>query len=181
MFEGNHVRLRAYSKEDLPKAQEYLNNPKVGASLRPTILFPYRLEDEESWYNTLNANSTSGYNFAIERKEDAAYMGGCGVHQINAKNRHVSVGIFLGHQFWGKGYGTDAMRVLVDFCFQEINLHKVKLEVFSYNERAIRSYQKVGFIEEGVLREEVYRHGKYHDCHLMSIFRKDWTSPFAKE
>ncbi len=175
MFNGQHVRLRAYSKDDIPKARDFLNDFDVGIFLRPGIYFPYRHEDEEAWYNNLNANSDKEYSFAIELKADEAYIGGCGIMNIDGKNRVATVGIFLGKPYCGKGYGTDAMRVLVNFCFQEVNLHKVSLNVYGFNKRAVRSYEKVGFRTEGVLREEIFRVGQYHDKIMMGMLRSEWT------
>jgi len=145
MLQGEKVRLRAYTKDDLPLVRAYLNEIEVGQMLRGGILFPFRPEDEEKWYEALDANSEKEYGFAIETKEDGTYLGGCGVHAIDAKNRVATVGIFLGKEHLEQGYGTDALRVLVDFCFNEVNLNKVRLNVFSFNKRAIRCYENCGF------------------------------------
>jgi RimJ/RimL family protein N-acetyltransferase len=174
MLEGEKVRLRAYSKEDIPKARAYLNDPDTGSMMRMRILFPLRMEDEEKWYQSLDANSSKEYDFAIEAKDNGAYLGGCGVHGIDPKNRLAMVGLFLGKEHCGQGYGTDVLRVLVDFCFKEINLNRIQLGVFSFNKRAIRCYEKVGFRTEGVLRQEIYRQGKYHDTILMALLRSEW-------
>lgn len=174
MLEGEKVRLRAYTKEDLPKARTYLNEKGVGDMMRGGILFPLRPDDEEKWYESLDANSDKQYGFAIESKEDKNYLGGCGVNGIDAKNRVAMVGLFLGKEHCGKGYGTDALRILVDFCFKEVNLNKVKLGVFSFNKRAIRCYENIGFKTEGVLRQEIYRQGRYHDTIIMSLLRSEW-------
>ena len=174
MLDGDRVRLRAYTKDDLPKARSYLNASGVGDMMRPGIVFPLRPEDEDKWYENLDANSDKQYGFAIERKEDKQYLGGCGVQGIDAKNRFAMIGIFLGNEHCGKGYGTDALRVLIDFCFKEINLNKVKLDVFSFNKRAVSCYEKLGFKTEGVLRQEVFRDGSYHDAIVMGLLRTEW-------
>ncbi len=175
MLEGQKVRLRAYTKDDLPLARAYLNEADVAAMMRVGIPFPLRPEDEQKWYDSLDPNSEKEYSFAIESKEDGHYLGGCGVHAIDTKNHVGTVGIFLGSEYCGKGYGTDAMRVLVNFCFNEINLNKVKLTVFSFNERGIRSYEKLGFKTEGALRQEIYRQGKYDDILVMGVLRSEWA------
>jgi RimJ/RimL family protein N-acetyltransferase len=149
--------------------------------MRVGILFPMRPEDEEKWYSSLNPSSDKEYSFAIELKNGGTYLGGCGVHGIDAKNRNAMVGLFLGKEHCGKGYGTDALQVLVRFCFQEINLNRVKLGVFSFNKRAIRCYEKVGFRTEGVLRQEIYRNGRYHDTVLMGMLRSEWDSRRRRE
>jgi RimJ/RimL family protein N-acetyltransferase len=174
MFEGQKVRLRAYTKDDLSMARSFLNDSEVSIMMRVGIPFPMRPEDEEKWYNSLDANGDKNYGFAIESKKEGQYLGGCGVHGIDSKNHVATVGIFLGREHIGKGYGTDAMQVLVDFCFNEINLNKVKLFVFAFNKRGLKCYQKVGFKIEGKLRQEIFRQGKYHDMLSMGLLRSEW-------
>lgn len=174
MFEGDKVRLRAYTREDLPETRSYVNEEGVGDLLRSDILFPFRPEDQEKWYESLDAKSDKEYSFAIESREDGAFLGGCGVVEIRAKDRVGRIGMFLGKEHIGKGYGIDALRVLVAFCFNEINLNKLKLDVFSFNERAVRCYEKAGFKREGVLRQDAYRYGRYHDVIVMGLLRSEW-------
>jgi len=76
----------------------------------------------------------------------------------------------------GKGYGTDALNALVDFGFGELRLERIELEVFDYNLRAIRSYEKAGFQTDAVLRRSRFHRGAHHDVHLMSILRDDWAA-----
>jgi RimJ/RimL family protein N-acetyltransferase len=86
------------------------------------------------------------------------------------------VGIALGDRAdWGKGYGTDAMRVLLRFAFTEINLHRVSLNVFGYNARAIRSYEKAGFVVEGRARQRLRRDGQWWDMVYMGILKEEWS------
>ncbi len=85
------------------------------------------------------------------------------------------MGISIGEkEYWGKGYGTDAMRVVLRYAFTELNLHRVSLTVFEYNPRAIRSYEKAGFTLEGREREAVFRSGKRTDMIYMGVLREDW-------
>ena len=174
MLEGELVRLRAYRREDIDKVLRYINDPEVKKYLIPGIPFPLRKEDEEKWYQNLDAFSTKSYSFAIETLSDEEYIGGCGINNIDWKNSVAMVGIFLGRPHWNKGYGTDAMKVLVRFIFDEMNINKIKLGVYGFNKRAIRVYEKVGFKVEGVLREELYREGKYHDVYIMGLLRREW-------
>lgn len=174
MFESNLVRFRAYEKEDMETVRTFINDPETASGIRPGIFFPYRHEEEEAWYNTIRSDSQTDYTFAIELKADGTYIGGCSINKISAKNRNAILGVLIGKPFWNKGYGTDAMSLLVDFCFLEVNLYKVKLRVISYNKRAMRCYEKVGFRTEGVMKDEIYRYGKFHDDIAMAIFRADW-------
>ena len=88
----------------------------------------------------------------------------------------TAVGIMLGvRDQWGKGLGTDAMQTLVAWGFYTLNLNRVQLRVFADNERAIRSYQKVGFQIEGRLRQGNYANGAYRDVLYMGVLREDWA------
>jgi RimJ/RimL family protein N-acetyltransferase len=87
------------------------------------------------------------------------------------------VGIGIGEaEYRGKGYGTDAMQVILGFAFRELNLHRVSLSVFEYNPRAIRSYEKAGFRHEGRLRAEINRDGRRWDVLMMGILRTEWEA-----
>lgn len=176
MYCGEKVRLRAYKKEDIPLVQELINSTEIRYNLAATIPFPYTLEDEEKFYAGISALHDT-YAFAIEDLETGLYLGGCGLNEVDWKNGHGTVGIFIGQEaYLGRGYGTDAMRVLVDFLFNETNLNKLRLGVFSFNERAIKSYCKCGFTREGTLRQEVFRGGRYHDEIRMGLLRSEWMA-----
>lgn len=174
MYTGTKVKLREYRKEDVPQALAYMNDPEVKRLLTPGIPFLYTLEDELKWYDGLSAMKDT-YNFAIETLEDQRYIGGCGINSVDWKNSLVVVGIFIGDKnYWGKGYGTDAMRVLIKFIFEQMNIRKIKLNVYAFNERAVKSYEKCGFVKDGTLRQEIFRDGKYHDEYIMSILRDEY-------
>jgi len=176
MLTGEKVRLRAYAKEDIPLVQELINAPDIRLNLSPTVPFPYTLGDEEAWFAGLSAMKDT-YNFAIEDLETGLYLGGCGLNAVDWKNGRGTVGIFIGQEaYLGRGYGTDAMRVLVDFLFNETNLNKLTLNVFSFNERAVKSYKKCGFVVEGTHRQEIFRGGRYHDELHMGLLRAEWEA-----
>ena len=174
IFYGNFVRLREYHKDDLSLTWEYVNDWDVKKYLDPGVPFPWKFEEEEKWYQELSAKNPERYSFAIERISDEQYIGGCGINNLDWKNSVATVGIFLGKPFLSQGYGTDAMRVLVNFIFLEMNIHKTMLHVYAFNDRAIKSYQKVGFKIEGTLRSQVVREGKYHDEIIMGILKEEW-------
>jgi len=87
--------------------------------------------------------------------------------------------MFLGKQFCNTGYGTDEMRVLINFIFNEMSLNMLILLTYGLNEMAINSYEKVGFKVEGVLKENIYREGLYHCEVTMAIFKEEWKSLFT--
>lgn len=176
MLTGQKVRLREYMKEDINLRLSYINDPEVGMNLVTDIPYPMTLHEEEKWFESLTAISDT-YKFAIETLEDSQFIGGCSINNVDWKNSVATVGIFIGNsEFLGKGYGTDAMRTLINFIFNEMNINKIRLTTYSFNKRAIKSYEKCGFKIEGTLRQEMYRKGKYHDKISMGILREEFLS-----
>ncbi len=174
MYAGKIVRLRAYRKDDIPRVLEYINDSDVKKNLVTGAPFPLRLEDEEKFYENISA-SKDAYSFAIETIADSRHIGGCGIGFVDWKNRFGDVGIYIGAEHYrGKGYGTDAMRILMQFVFTEMNLNKIRLSVFDFNQRGIKSYSKCGFKQESIRRQEMFREGKYHDVIMMGILRSEW-------
>jgi RimJ/RimL family protein N-acetyltransferase len=76
--------------------------------------------------------------------------------------------------YWNQGYGTEAMRLMINYGFHTLNLHRIWLRVFEQNKRGIRAYEKAGFVHEGKYRQAEYQHGKYQDVLLMSILNDEW-------
>lgn len=115
--------------------------------------------------------------FLIRSLEDQRVVGEIGLNEFKYAHRGTFVGISIGDpKDWGKGYGTDAMRILLRYAFIELNLHQVTLLVFEYNPRAIRSYEKAGFRVRGRMRKVVNRDGRRWDAIAMSIIRQEWNA-----
>ncbi|WP_342559779.1 GNAT family protein [Psychrobacillus sp. FSL W7-1457] len=172
---GDKVALRKLTKEDYQDffAMEDLMESRL--LMNDEIPFPPTERDHEKFLSEINPEKDE-YIFGIELKDEKIFIGTISVYSVNWKNGTCHVGVSIGADYQGKGYGTDSMRVLIDFIFNYMNLNKVKLQVFSYNKRAIASYEKCGFFLEGTLREELFRFGSYHDICTMGILRKDWKT-----
>ncbi|SES83375.1 GNAT family N-acetyltransferase [Anaerobranca gottschalkii] len=180
MFTGKKVRLREYRKEDLNTALTYINDPDIKRLINPGIPYLYTLEDEERWMAN-NSATKDCYSFAIETLEESKYIGGCGINKIDWKNSWAEIGIFIGDKnYQSKGYGTDALHVLIKFIFEQLNINKIKLNTFSFNKRGIKAFEKVGFKVEGILREELYRDGQYHDIYVMALFKGENMDNLSK-
>ncbi|WP_077368750.1 GNAT family N-acetyltransferase [Anaerosalibacter sp. Marseille-P3206] len=173
MYYGEKVCLRAYREEDVPKATSFVNDEELKKLLVTNIPFPMTLWEEEEWVKSQKSSQNGSYNFAIEDIETKKYIGGCGIQEVNWLSRVATVGIMIGDkEYWGKGYGTDAMKVLMDFIFNKMNIRKIRLSTFSFNMRARKSYEKCGFEVEGILKDEIFKDGKYYDEIIMSVFNK---------
>lgn len=125
----------------------------------------------------LEGESPIMYAFSIRTLEGDRLIGEIDLSGINWAQGDTFVGIGIGDRSdWGKGYGTDAMRIILRFAFMELNLHRVTLNTFEYNPRAIRSYEKCGFQVEGRQRGMLNRDGKRWDIIYMGILREEWES-----
>ncbi|MEJ2277226.1 MAG: GNAT family protein [Candidatus Lokiarchaeota archaeon] len=161
------------NKEYIEKYLEWINDTEIQQFL--LIYRPLSREEEEDWYLNLK-NRENHILFSILTIDDNKLIGNCGI-TINWKDKIGVVGILIGEKdYHNKGYGTEAMSLLVEYSFSTLNLHRIELECFEFNHRAIKSYKKVGFIEEGRKRQAIFINGKYHDRVIMGLLRKEWKS-----
>jgi ribosomal-protein-alanine N-acetyltransferase len=110
-------------------------------------------------------------------KDGDRLIGAVGLQAIDFRSRHANFGMAIGVAAeWGKGYGTEATRLMVQYAFATLNLQRVWLHVVEYNERGVRCYERAGFQKEGLLRQEHFREGRYWNTHLMAILRGDWDN-----
>ncbi|MGE5223429.1 MAG: GNAT family N-acetyltransferase [Omnitrophica WOR_2 bacterium] len=115
------------------------------------------------------------FNFAIRTLAEDRLIGFIGLDGVNWNHGDAFVGIGIGErELWGKGYGTDAMRIILGYAFRELNLHRLTLDVFEYNPRAVRSYEKAGFKVEGRARKMLHREGRRWDLIYMGILKEEW-------
>ena len=177
LFEGELVRLSA---EDPEKILEYMSKWNRDSeywrlAMDEPVMWWSRRENREYLEKMLMDEHPDEFFFMNRTLDDDRVIGDIGLDGVLWNHGDAWVGIGIGERaYWGKGYGTDAMRVLLRYAFTELNLHRVSLGVFEYNPRAIRSYEKAGFVLEGREREAVFRSGKRWDIIFMGILREDW-------
>jgi RimJ/RimL family protein N-acetyltransferase len=176
-MEGKLVRLRAYESSDVDATLKWVNDDEVRQFLEGgTLTYPVSRAQQEQFVEGASRPADNRKTFAIETL-NGEYLGSINLHEIDWINRRAEIGIVIGiKQHWGKGYGTDAMRVLLRLAFDKMNLHRVYLRVYAFNKRAIASYEKCGFRREGVLREQRYHNGKYHDAILMGLLESEYRA-----
>ena len=122
------------------------------------------------------ANEGDSVGFAIIKLDGAAELiGSLSLFGIQPRDRSATLGIALGREFIGRGYGSDAMRVIVAYGFRELGLHRIQLGVAPFNQGGIRAYEKAGFREEGRLRQSVLHDGRWYDEILMSVLEHEWA------
>ena len=173
---GERVRLRGVRDDDLGTLARWDMDPGRLATLANQIAPSSEAAAREriaGW----SANEKDDVGFAIETLGDPPVLvGHVGLWGARAKDRCATLGIALGREHLRRGYGTDAMRVLVGYAFRELGLHRLQLSVAPYNPAGIRAYEKAGFVEEGRHREAVLHDGHWYDEVLMSILDHEWKA-----
>lgn len=176
MIEGKLVNLRAQEMSDVERMARWINDREVTRFL--SARYPWSSSAEEAFLRgrTSTPMAYGDASFAIETKDDV-HIGSTGLHRASPENRAAELGIMVGEKaYWSKGYGTDAVATVVRFGFEEINLNRIELRVFDFNERAQASYRKCGFVEEGRMRDAHYAEGAYCDVLVMSLLRDEWLA-----
>lgn len=177
IFRGELVRLSTANPEEI--AHKFLTWSRDSYFLRLMDSEPARRlsakANQEFIERELISESSDSFYFLIRRLADDRVIGDIGLGGIRFPHGDAFVGLGIGErEFWDLGYGTEALNLILGYAFEELNLHRISLNVFEYNERAICSYKKAGFVIEGKLREYVHRNGRHWDLVYMGILRQEW-------
>jgi diamine N-acetyltransferase len=198
MLVGDRVRLRALEREDIPRFVRWMNDPEVRGNL--LVYEPMSTMAEERWFEGLQDRSTERI-FGIEALApvygggvsasllpdtpdaltggDWRHIGNVGLHGIDLHHRRAEIGIVIGEKdCWGKGFGREAMALMMRFGFHELGLHRIELEVFETNPRALKAYRALGFTEEGVRRDAVFQGGRFLDCIRLGMLREEFDARY---
>ena len=175
MLRGDRITLRAMRRDDLPRQCEFNNDVEFELLGGGDVPEPQSLERLQAEFDEdAGKGGRDGANFAIEA--DGIYIGRCGLFHVDEAARTAELGIGIGdHAYRGKGYGREALRLLLDYGFRLRNLHRIWLTVNGDNERAIRAYRAVGFAEEGRQPQQVWSNGRYIDLVYMGVSRDNWN------
>lgn len=173
MLKGQKVLLRPIEREDLKRMHELHANVELeifgGGDWSPRSFASY-----EKWYDKQLDNKDQSW-FAIEA--DGKMIGDLGLHHESRQDQATSFGIGIGDpDYVGKGYGREAMRLFLDYVFRIRGWRRVWLETSANNERAIRSYKAIGFVEEGRLRQHTWNNGKFEDAIIMGLLKHEWDA-----
>jgi RimJ/RimL family protein N-acetyltransferase len=165
--------LRPARRDDLDRLYRWANDAETTRWL--LIDPPMSLAAESAWLDHMLASATD--RLFIICTAGGTPIGSITLTQISAKHRKARVGIAIFEkEARGQGLGTQAMKVMLDYCFRTLGLHRVELDVFESNAAAIKSYKKCGFVSEGILRECYVKNGKFINAILMSILAHEWNS-----
>ncbi|MDD2537656.1 MAG: GNAT family protein [Candidatus Absconditabacteria bacterium] len=169
---GEKIYLSPLNVEDAEKLTAWMNDPEIAKNITSQSKV-ISLNSERARIEAIT-KTTDEYTFAIIEKSENKILGTIGFAHVNWVHRNAEIGISIGEkEYHGKGYGTDAMKSIVSYGFNVLNLHSLYLNVYDFNVGGQKCYQKCGFKVIGKRREGYFYNGKYHDMIYMDITRKD--------
>ncbi|TWT16013.1 GNAT family N-acetyltransferase [Planomicrobium sp. CPCC 101079] len=170
MFTGEKICLTAMKEEDLPIYRLWNSEMGFGRNYNSSPIREISEKQAEEWFRQ---DSDRDFRFSIRPVKLDTFLGVCAIEDIQWTHRVGWISIALGTDYQGKGYGTEAMQILLNYAWNELNLHRVQLTVFEYNKPAIAMYEKLGFQKEGVYREFLQRDGKRFDMYLYGLLTSE--------
>ncbi|WP_223068838.1 GNAT family N-acetyltransferase [Paenibacillus caui] len=178
LFEGERLYLRPFTNEDSELYYSNLFDEELRRLTGTKIVSSKNMIDR---YVERISTDSDRIQLLIVLKDGDRVIGDIALQDVDYSNRNAHLRIAIFHEEeCGKGYGTEAIKLLLSYGFGIMNLHRIELYVYSFNERAIRSYGKIGFIEEGRQREVLFYNHEYHDSITMSILEHEFREKYVK-
>lgn len=177
---GKRIYLRGIEKRDLAgRFFQWANDKEVTHYLFMGV-FPNILENLEEWFDSIRKNNNEVL-FMIMDKKNNKEIGFCGFHEIRWIHRSAEYRIFIGEKkYWNQGIGQETTKLMLRYGFELLNFNRVWLGVNASHNRAINAYLKCGFVEEGLLRQEIYRNSKYYDVIRLGLLRDEYYQKYKK-
>ena len=177
MLKGKNVTLRPVKRGDLPYFLEWFNDPEIMQYLN--MYLPMTEMAEEKYIEelgTTRARTDAAFVIEVVEGDSTKPIGTIGLHGIDSKDHCATFGIAIGNKdYWNKGYGTEAARLIINYGFEQLNLHRINSGAVAFNERSIRMHINIGFTEEGRWRKAMFKNGDYHDHVIFGILKDEWT------
>ena len=178
---GDRIYLspRGASDEEIEKFTEWMNDFQVTDYINKSEQIMTAIGEKEWLENTARKNENK--NFNIIDLNSNKLIGAIGLEKFNWTSRNAILGIFIGDEnYRNNGYGTEAIKLLLEFGFKYLNLHSIRLSLLSVNERAHKCYLKCGFKDAGKSREEIFLNGKYYDKLYMDILEGEFEGDYIR-
>ena len=174
-----YLSPKGTSDEEILKFTEWMNDFQVTDYIGRTAQIVTLTEEKEFLEKNDKNNNSKTFNI-VELKSNKL-IGTIGLHQFNYIERSAVLGIFIGDSdFRSNGYGTEAIRLLLEYGFKYLNLHSIRLDLLSINERAHKCYLKCGFKDTGCSREQIFLNGKYYDMLHMDILENEFDGNYIR-
>ncbi len=174
---GDRIYLSPRNSEDVEKFTEWLNDFEITDYIGRSDIVT-TLSGERKY---LEGNCSPEATFVIVTLEDNKMIGTVSLEKISNSHRTATLGIFIGDkEYLNKGYGTEAIKLILDYGFNYMNLHHIELQVMEFNTRALKCYKKCGFKEVGTIRENRFINGKYYNTICMDILKQEFKENYIK-
>jgi len=171
------VALTPLGPDHVPVMTRWVNQQAVLFNL--AMLGGFAEDEEQDWLSRTRA-SQRDLVLGIVRRSDDRYVGNIGLHGISPEHRTAEYGIMIGERdCWGQGLGTAAGRLMLDHGFNRLNLRRIALRVLDFNQRGVKSYEKLGFQFEGRQRQQYFREGRYFDLLYMGLLSEEFNERWA--
>ncbi|HEY3243141.1 MAG TPA: GNAT family protein [Phycisphaerae bacterium] len=176
-LQGANIYFRPLELADFETCQRWIND--LGTRQFLLNVRPMNAEAERDFIQNLTKRD-DGLAVGIVCRRDQRLIGSAGLHGISWTDRRAAFGILIGEPAYrGRGYGTEATKLMLKHAFETLNLNRVELDVYEFNVAGIRAYEKAGFTREGVLRAHHYGHGRYHDVYRYGILAREYFERVA--
>lgn len=173
-MKDSDIYLRVLERTDISRTTIWMNNPEIGDIMGYLPVFT--VEDQLRWYEKTSGDK-SRYIFAICLNASEVHIGNVGLGNVDYVHRHAMVNIFIADkEYRGRGLGTQAMKLILHFAFNRLNLNKVFLRTSRRFSGAIELYEKLGFVREGVMRQHYFTDGQWEDKLIYSILHSEYTT-----
>ena len=169
---GKHILLRPIESPDLDILVKFENESDSRLYGDDDVPYPVTVTQLETFIKSNEA----GYNFAICRIDNKELVGSIALYGVNYQNSTCEIGLTLTKTQSNQGFGSESIELLMDFIFMYMPLNKIKLQVFGFNTKAIRLYERLSFVHEGTLKQEIFRFGTFQDLENYAYFRHMWES-----
>ncbi len=175
MLKGGKVNLMPIEREDLPLLKYWRNLPEYRKYFREYK--EINNEMQEKWYDNKVIDDNSTLMFSIKSIDNSQLLGCCGLCYINWIHRYADLSLYIG---WNEtyidkeGYAEDSCKILFDYGFNELNLNKIWTEIYEFDDRKYELYHKLGFKNDGLLREQYYYEGKWWNSHILSLLKREY-------
>lgn len=173
--------LREITHEDLPLINRWRNDPEIMGLLGNNFLY-ISSDVDAAWFEQYLQNRDKAKRFAILDRSNDRMIGTTQLTGIHAINQSAEFSIVIGEkEYWNQGAGHIASRMILDHGFRDLNLQRIYLTVLVRNARAVHLYEKLGFVQEGILRKSMYKQGAFEDQVMMSVLKEEYgNKPLVK-
>jgi RimJ/RimL family protein N-acetyltransferase len=174
IMKGNRANFRPVTINDLKIIKNWRNSQGIREYNSQFTLL--NMSNQIKWFEQINNKNSDREMFLVTDKQGKP-MGICGMIHIDKKNRSGSIAIILGEQkIHGKGIGTEILKMLINYGFMKLKLHRIEAEIFSFNEISIRLFTKLSFKHDATKRDSLWRNNKWWNIHIFSLLKKDYEN-----